>query len=67
MNHRENFAYRETLNQNSTSSTAQKNTTWSIDELDDDQIDTSDIPEWTERDWARAKQGNIHSPRKKGK
>ena len=28
-----------------------------ISDLDDNEIDTSDIPEWTEENWKRAKKG----------
>ena len=33
-------------------------------ELRDDQIDTSDIPEWTPEDFALAERGSLYRPRK---
>ena len=54
----------EVSNITSAPSIIQSHTDWSVDELVDDQIDTSDIPEWTEENWVRAKNGNIHAPRK---
>lgn len=33
-----------------------------LDALPDDQIDLSDIPEWTEEDFARAVRGGIYRP-----
>ena len=33
-------------------------------DLPDDQIDTSDIPEWTDEDFAKAKRAEFYRPRK---
>ena len=64
MNRREIFDISEVSKKTSRPSSIHRRTDWSIEDLADDQIDTSDIPEWTEENWARAKQGNIHTPRK---
>ena len=67
MNRRKISKNKVTLSESSTSSVVRKCNVWSIDDLDEDQIDTSDIPEWTEENWTRAKLGNIHEPRQANK
>ena len=60
MNRRESFNKRVISIQKEIPTNVPEEFKGSISELNDNEIDTSDIPEWTEENWARAKKGLIH-------
>ena len=64
MNPREIIGKFETTNLDPTSGPGSNKNCKNILDLRDDQIDTSDIPEWTEDNWARAKKGFFTQRRK---
>ena len=64
MNRREVFNKRIFSIQKEIPTTVPEEFKGSISDLSDSEIDTSDIPEWTEENWARAKKGLFHNTRK---